>query len=324
MKPSVRVAATRDAYGKALIELGKINKDIVVLDADLSSSTRTAWFAREFPERFFNFGVAEANMISAAAGFASCGKIPFASTFAVFASGRAYNQFRTSVAYPNLNVKVVATHGGISVGEDGPTHFCMEDIAIMRVLPNTAVLIPADAVETYAAVWMCVKHKGPVYMRLGRPKVPIIYEDGYEWEGEPLTFQFGGSVVLKDGVDLAIVASGLMVQKALEAADELDKGGIDAAVIDLYSIKPIDRDTLVKFAKKTGALVTAEEHNIYGGVGSAVAEVLMEELPIPMIKVGIQDTFTESGPAEELLAKYGLTSSNIVEASKKVMKRKKK
>jgi len=323
MEKKVKMMETRDAYGKTLVDLGRANKDIVVLDADLSSSTRTGWFAKEFPERFFNFGVAEANMICVAAGFASCGKIPFASTFAVFATGRAYNQFRNSIAYPNLNVKVVATHGGITVGEDGPSHFCIEDVALMRVLPNTTVLVPADAVETEAAVKACAEHHGPVYMRLGRPKVPVIYEEGYKWNGETLTFKIGGSVTLRDGEDVAIVASGIMVYEALVAAEELAKGGISASVVDLYSIKPIDKDALVKVAEKTGAIVTAEEHNIYGGVGSAVAEVLVETVPVPMVKVGVQDTFTESGPANELLVKYGLTASNIVGAAKKVLKRKK-
>ncbi len=320
MEKEVKLMETRDAYGKALIELGRVNKDIVVLDADLSSSTRTGWFAKEFPERFFNFGVAEANMICVAAGFASCGKIPFASTFAVFATGRAFNQFRNSIAYPNLNVKVVATHGGITVGEDGPSHFGIEDIALMRVLPNTTVLIPADAAETEAAVRACVEYHGPVYMRLGRPKVPVIYEEGYKWNGKPLTFKMGGSVTLREGGDVAIVASGIMVYEALVAAEELAKEGINASVIDLYSIKPVDKDTLVKVAKKTGAVVTAEEHNIYGGVGSAVAEVLGETVPVPVVKVGVRDTFAESGPMKELLVKYGLTASSIVEAAKKALK----
>jgi len=314
--------ATRDAYGKTLVALGRINKDIVALDADLSTSTRTAWFGKEFPERFFNFGIAEANMISAAAGFAACGKIPFASTFAVFATGRVYNQFRTSVAYPNLNVKVVATHSGISIGEDGPTHFCVEDIALMRALPNTTVLIPADAAETEAAVKACIEHVGPIYLRLGRPKVPVIFEESYKWTGEPLTFKIGGSVTLREGGDLAIIASGLMVSEALKAAEELEKEGIRTMVIDLYSIKPIDEDTLVKAAKETGAIVTAEEHNVLGGVGSSVAEVLVETVPVPMVKVGIQDTFAESGPMNDILVKYGLTASNIIEAAKKVLKRK--
>lgn len=315
--------ATRDAYGKTLVELGRTNKDIVVLDADLSSSTRTSWFGKEFPERFFNFGIAEANMICVAAGFASCGKIPFASTFAVFATGRVYNQFRTSIAYANLNVKVVASHGGISVGEDGPTHQCVEDIALMRALPNTTVVVPADAVETEAAVKACIKHVGPLYMRLGRPKLPIVYEKGYKWLGEPLDFKIGGSVTLKEGRDVTIVATGLMVSEALTAAEMLAEEGINAGVIDLHSIKPIDEKTIVKVAKETGAIVTAEEHSVLAGVGSAVAEVLVETVPVPMVKVGIQDSFTESGSMKDLLVKYGLTASNIVKATKKVLKRKK-
>jgi len=315
-------AYTRDAYGRTLIELGRIRKEIVVLDADLSTSTRTAWFGREFPDRFFNFGVAEANMMSAAAGLASNGKIPFVSTFAVFATGRAYNQYRTSIAYPNLNVKIVATHSGISVGEDGPTHFCIEDIAIMRALPNTTVLVPADAVETEAAVKASVDHYGPVYIRLSRPKLPVIYEEGYRWRGEKLTFRIGGSVTLREGEDVTLVASGLMVSRALDAAEALAREGIEAAVIDLYSIKPIDRETLTEAARRTGAIVTCEEHNVCGGVGSAVAEVLVETVPVPMEMVGVKDTFAESGPMEDLLTKYGLTSKDIVEAAKRVIKRK--
>ena len=315
-------AYTRDAYGRTLIELGRIRKEIVVLDADLSTSTRTAWFGREFPDRFFNFGIAEANMMSAAAGLASNGKIPFVSTFAVFATGRAYNQYRTSIAYPNLNVKIVATHSGISVGEDGPTHFCIEDIAIMRALPNTTVLVPADAVETEAAVKAAVDHYGPVYIRLSRPKLPVIYEEGYRWRGEKLTFRIGGSVTLREGEDVTLVASGLMVSRALDAAEALAREGIEAAVIALYSIKPIDRETLTEAARRTGAIVTCEEHNVCGGVGSAVAEVLVETVPVPMEMVGVKDTFAESGSMEDLLTKYGLTSKDIVEAAKRVIKRK--
>jgi len=315
-------AYTRDAYGRTLVELGRTRKEIVVLDADLSTSTRTAWFGREFPDRFFNFGVAEANMMSAAAGLASSGKIPFVSTFAVFATGRAYNQYRTSIAYPNLNVKIVATHSGISVGEDGPTHFCIEDIAIMRALPNTTVLVPADAVETEAAVKAAVDHYGPVYIRLSRPKLPVIYEEGYRWRGEKLTFRIGGSVTLREGEDVTLVASGLMVSRALDAAEALAREGIEATVIDLYSIKPIDREALTEAARRTGAIVTCEEHNVCGGVGSAVAEVLVETVPVPMEMVGVKDTFAESGSMEDLLTKYGLTSKDIVEAAKRVIKRK--
>ncbi|RLG97309.1 transketolase family protein, partial [Candidatus Bathyarchaeota archaeon] len=272
--------------------------------------------------RFFNFGVAEANMMSAAAGLASSGKIPFVSTFAVFATGRAYNQYRTSIAYPNLNVKIVATHSGISVGEDGPTHFCIEDIAIMRALPNTTVLVPADAVETEAAVKAAVDHYGPVYIRLSRPKLPVIYEEGYRWRGEKLTFRIGGSVTLREGEDVTLVASGLMVSRALDAAEALAREGIEATVIDLYSIKPIDREALTEAARRTGAIVTCEEHNVCGGVGSAVAEVLVETVPVPMEMVGVKDTFAESGSMEDLLTKYGLTSKDIVEAAKRVIKRK--
>lgn len=324
MKELRKLAYTRNAYGKTLIELGRVNKNIVALDADLSTSTRTAWFGKEFPDRFFNFGIAEANMMSAAAGLASCGKIPFVSTFAIFATGRAYNQYRTSIAYPNLNVKIVATHSGISVGADGPTHFCIEDIAIMRVLPNTTVLVPADAIETEAAVRACVEHYGPTYIRLSRPKTPVIYEEGYRWRGKQLTFKIGGSVILEEGDDVAIIATGLMVSRALDAAEILAKRGIDTMVIDLYSIKPIDRDMLIKVAKRTGAIVTAEEHNIIGGVGSAVAEVLVETFPVPIVMVGIKDTFAESGSPEDLLRKYGLTAQDMVKAAEKAIKMKRR
>ncbi len=313
---------TRDAYGKTLVELGRTHENIVVLDADLSLSTRTAWFGREFPERFFNFGIAEANMISAAAGFASCGKIVFASTFAMFATGRVYNQFRTVVAYPKLNVKVVASHGGISVGEDGPTHQCIEDIAIMRVLPNTTVVIPADAVETEAAVRASVEHVGPLYMRLGRPAVPIVYEKGYKWKETPLTFRIGESVTLRDGGDVAIMATGLMVSEALTAANSLAKEGINANVIDVHTIKPLDERAITKAARETGAVVTAEEHTILGGLGSAVAEILVENYPVPTVKVGIKDSFCESGSPDELLVKYGLTAADIASAVKTVLRKK--
>jgi len=319
----IRTMATRDAYGKALVELGKIYKDIVVLDADLSSSTRTQYFAREFPDRFFNFGIAEANMMGAAAGLASCGKIVFASTFAIFASQRAYNQFRQSIAYPNLNVKVVASHGGISVGEDGVSHHCTEDIASMRVIPNVTVIVPADAIETREAVKALVKHYGPAYLRLGRPKIPIIYEDDYSFEGRKLNFKIGEGITLKDGSDVTIVATGLMVYEALQAFEELKKDGISAKVINIHTIKPIDVNLLIKAAKETGAIVTAEEHSIIGGLGSAVAEVIVQNYPVPMQFVGVKDIFAESGPWKELLKKYGLTSSHIVEAVKRVLRLKK-
>ena len=314
--------STREAYGKTLLELGRENENIVVLDADLSSSTYTKFFAKEFPERFFNFGIAEANMMGAAAGFASCGKIVFASTFAIFATQRAYNQFRQSIAYPGLNVKVAASHAGISVGEDGTSHHCFEDIASMRVLPSVTVIVPADGVETREAVKALVKHYGPAYLRLGRPKIPIIYDDDYGFEGRRFRFEIGKAVSLREGGDVALIATGLMVWKALEAAEELEKQGIKAEVIDIHTIKPIDRELIVKIAKKTGAIVTAEEHNVIGGLGSAVAEVLVENYPVPMIRIGVNDVWTESGFWKDLLEKYELTSRNIVEAAKKVIERK--
>ena len=315
--------STREAYGRTLVELGRENPDIVVLDADLSSSTYTKLFAKEFPERFFNFGIAEANMMGVAAGLASCGKIVFASTFAIFATQRAYNQFRQSIAYPGLNVKVAASHGGVSVGEDGTSHHCIEDIAAMRVLPGVSVVVPADAVETREAVRALVEHVGPAYLRLGRPKIPVLYEEDYGFEGEKFKFRLGEAVVLRDGDDVALIATGLMVWEALQAAEELGKQGIRAQVIDIHTIKPIDRDAILRAARKTGAVVTAEEHNIIGGLGSAVAEVLAEGYPVPMERVGVRDVWTESGPWRELLKKYGLTSLDIVEAARRVIERKK-
>jgi len=315
--------STREAYGRTLVELGRENPDIVVLDADLSSSTYTKLFAKEFPERFFNFGIAEANMMGVAAGLASCGKIVFASTFAIFATQRAYNQFRQSIAYPGLNVKVAASHGGVSVGEDGTSHHCIEDIAAMRVLPGVSVVVPADAVETREAVRALVEHVGPAYLRLGRPKIPVLYEEDYGFEGEKFKFRLGEAVVLRDGDDVALIATGLMVWEALQAAEELEKQGIRARVIDIHTIKPIDRDAILRAARKTGAVVTAEEHNIIGGLGSAVAEVLAEGYPVPMERVGVRDVWTESGPWRELLKKYGLTSLDIVEAARRVIERKK-
>lgn len=314
--------ATREAYGEALVEMGRLDSRIVVLDADLSTSTRTILFAKEFPERFFNFGIAEANMMCVAAGLASCGKIVFASTFAVFASGRAYNQFRTSIAYPELNVKVVATHSGISVGEDGVTHQCVEDVAMMRALPHTTVIVPADGIETKEAVKASIGWPGPVYMRLGRPAMPLVYEEGYKFNGKTLRFKVGEVVNLREGKDVTIIAAGMMVNEALSAAASLAKEGVDAAVMDVHTIKPLDESAIVKTAKETGAVVTAEEHNILGGLGGAVAEVLAENVQVPMIRVGIRDAFGESATASELLVKYGLTASDIIAASKRALKMK--
>jgi len=319
----IRKAATREAYGEALVELGRVDNRIVVLDADLSTSTRTILFAKEFPDRFFNFGIAEANMMCVAAGLASCGKVVFASTFAVFASGRAYNQFRTSIAYPQLNVKVVATHGGISVGEDGVTHQCVEDIAMMRALPHTNVIVPADGIETKEAVKAIIEWPGPVYMRLSRPATPLIYEEGYKFNGRPLRYKVGDAVKLMEGKDVTIVATGIMVSEALTAAVGLEKEGISAAIMNVHTIKPLDESAIVKTAKETGAVVTVEEHSILGGLGGAVAEVLVENAQVPMIRVGIRDAFGESGTTSELLMKYGLTAPDIIEASKRAIKMKK-
>jgi transketolase len=316
-----KLALMRDAYGETLVELGRRNNNIVVLDADLSPSTKTSLFAKEFPERFFDVGVAEANMISIAAGLASVGKIAFASTFAVFGVEKGLNQFKQSVAYPNLNVKLVTTHGGISVGEDGSSHFCIEDLAVMRSLPNVTVIVPADAVETRVATRAIAEHFGPVFMRLSRPKTSLVYDDGYRFMGKELKFEIGKSITLREGRDVTILATGLMVAESLLAVQELAKEGIDAGVINFHTIKPIDREAILRAATSTGALVTAEEHNVIGGLGGAVAEVLVEENPVPMVRVGIQDTYAESGPWRELFAKYGLTSSDIVKAVKKVLKR---
>lgn len=319
---SERVAATRDVYGETLVELGRANKDIVVLDADLSPSTKTILFAKEFPDRFFDVGIAEANLVSVAAGLASAGKIAFASTFTVFGVEKGLNQFKQSVAYPNLNVKLVTTHGGMSVGEDGSSHFCIEDLAIMRAMPNVTVMVPSDGVETRFATRAIAKYRGPVFMRLSRPKTPLIFDDDYRYGGRNFDFEIGKSVPLRNGKDVTIFATGLMVAESLLAASYLSKEGIDAGVINFHTIKPFDREAILQAAANTGALVTVEEHNIFGGLGGAVAEVLADEAPTPMIRVGIMDTYGESGSWMDLFAKYGLTAQNIVAAAKKVIKRK--
>ena len=304
--------ATRDAYGKALAQLGAENEDVVVLDADLSGSTKTAVFAQEFPRRFFNLGIAEADLIGTAAGLAAAGKIPFASTFAVFAAGRAYDQIRASAAYPKLNVKIAATHAGLTVGEDGATHQMNEDIALMRALPNMTVVVPADGPEAVAATLAVARHQGPVYLRLGRPAVPNIH-------GEDYVFELFNAPVLREGEDVAIFACGYMVHLALEAAAQLEKVGISAAVVNVHTIKPLDKDTVLRFARRCGRVITAEEHSIIGGLGGAIAEVLGEEAPTPMARIGVRDTFGESGKPAELLEKYGLTTEAIVQAAKKLM-----
>ena len=309
--------ATREAYGRALAELGD-TYDFVVLDADLSKSTKTDTFKQKFPDRFFNTGIAEANMMSVAAGIATCGKTVFASSFAMFAAGRAFEQVRNSICYPNLNVKIGATHAGISVGEDGATHQCLEDIGIMRTVPNMTIINPADAAEAFFAVEAAIRHNGPVYLRFGRLAVPDLFDR------ETYRFELGKGVELETGTDVTLVATGLMVPEALEARKLLAQKGISARVINIHTIKPIDRDILIRAAKETGAVVTAEEHNIIGGLGSAVAEVLCEECPVPLRRVGTKDVFGQSGKPAELLEMYGLTAENIAKQAEEVLKLKKK
>ena len=311
----IKKTATREAYGQALAEFGK-KYDIVVLDADLSKSTKTDMFLKKFPERFFNTGIAEGNMMSTAAGLATCGKTVFASSFAMFAAGRAFEQIRNSICYPNLNVKIGATHAGISVGEDGATHQCLEDIGIMRTIPNMVIINPADKAEAILAVEAAIKHDGPVYLRFGRLAVPEVFErDTYK-------FEIGKGVELKDGKDVTIIATGLLVPEALEAAEKLLEEGISARVINMATIKPIDKEIIKKAAIDTGAIVTAEEHNVIGGLGSAVAESLCETAPVPMLRVGTQDVFGQSGTPAELFKIYGLTADNIIAKCKDVIKMK--
>ena len=308
--------AQRDAFGEALIELGEQRSDIVVASADLSCSVKTGMFAEHFPERHFNFGIAEQNMISACAGFAAAGKTAFASTFAIFVTGRVYDQIRQSVAYPKLDVKIVATHAGITVGGDGATHQMIEDLALMRVLPNMTVIVPADAPETKRAVLAAADYKGPVYIRLGRANIPVCTEIP-----ECQNFEIGKASIMKEGADITLVGTGIMVAMCLEAAEELKKHKIDAKVINMSTIKPMDEKTLIKAARETGGMVTAEEHNVMVGMGSAVAMTLVENFHVPMKRVGIADSFGESGTSEELMEKYGLTVDHIVDAAHDVMKR---
>ncbi len=308
--------ATREAYGNALAEFGSDNR-IVVFDADLSKSTKTDNFRKKYPERFFNMGIAESNMMASAAGMAACGKIAFASTFAVFAAGRAFEQIRKSICYPNLNVKIGASHAGLSVGEDGASHQAIEDIAIMRALPNMTVISPADAIETKYAVKAAIEIDGPVYLRLGRLGVPVIYDENvYKYE-------IGKGIALAEGSDATIIATGLMVHGALEAKSLLQQEGISVRIVNIHTIKPIDIDIIVKAAKETGAIVTAEEHNIIGGLGSAVAEVLGEHYPVPILRIGVQDKFGKSGKPEKLMEMYGLTAADIAEKVKCVLQMKK-
>ena len=299
--------ATREGYAAALEELAQ-SPDIIVMDADLGAATKSATFKKFAPERFIDSGIAEANMMGVAAGLATCGKTVLTSSFAMFATGRAFEQIRNSIAYPCLNVKICATHAGISVGEDGASHQCNEDIALMRTLPNMVVINPADAIEAKAAILEAVRHEGPVYVRLGRLAIPQVFNENYR-------FTIGKGQVLADGDDVSIIATGLMVDEAIKAKDILAKQGISARIVNMATIKPIDKALIIESAKKTGCIVTAEEHSIIGGLGSAVAEVLSEECPTPLVRVGVNDTFGESGPAWELLKKYGLSAENIAKAA---------
>lgn len=305
--------ATRDAYGKALVKLGQVNDDVVVLDADLSKSTKTNDFFKAYPNRFFNMGIAEQNLVGAACGFAAAGKIPFASTFAMFATGRAFEVIRNSVCYPKLNVKICATHAGITVGEDGGSHQSVEDISLMRSVPNMTVLVPADGIEAEKMILEAAKFNGPMYVRLGRSAVPTLFDESYE-------FKIGKGAVLRDGNDATIIACGIMVNEALVAAEMLKEENIDVRVINMSTIKPIDTELIVSAAKETKAIVTAEEHSIIGGLGSAVSEVVSENHPIIVKKVGMNDTFGESGTPNELLEKYGLTAKNIAEKVRQALK----
>ena len=302
--------ATRQSYGEALVELGKVNNDVVVLDADLAGATKTNMFSKEFPERFFDMGIAEQDMIATAAGFATCGKIPFASTFAVFATGRVYDQIRNSICYPNLNVKIGATHAGITVGEDGATHQMLEDINLMRGLPNMTVISPADDAESKWAVNEAAKINGPVYIRFGRASTPAIYDENTK-------FEFGKAIMHGEGTDATVFATGIMVAEALKAQEALREEGIDIRVVDIHTIKPIDDEMIVKCAKETKKLISIEEHSVIGGLGTAISEVLTEKYPAKLTRMGMKDCFGKSGSAGELLKYYGLTSKEIIEEVKK-------
>ena len=303
--------ATRAAYGEALAELGKVNDKVVVLDADLSKSTMTATFQKAFPDRFFNIGIAEANMVDMAAGMSTMGLIPFCSTFAMFGAGRVYEQIRNSIAYPRLNVKLCMSHAGVSVGEDGASHQCLEDLALMRVIPGMTVICPADANETRKAVFAAAEMEGPVYIRLARLATPVFEED--------YPFEIGKANVLREGTDAAVFATGLMVSEALKAADLLAAQGVSAAVINVHTVKPIDADCVTEWARKCGRVVTVEEHSVIGGLGDAVAGVLMGKVDCAFRKIGVQDQFGQSGKAWEVLAEYGLTAPQIAESIKEMV-----
>ena len=308
--------ATRDAYGKALVELGEKDERVIVLDADLAAATKTGAFKKAFPERFFDTGIAESNMMGIAAGLATTGYTVFASSFAMFAAGRAFEQVRNTIGYPHLNVKIGATHAGISVGEDGASHRCCEDIALMRTIPGMVIINPADDIEARAAVLAAAKYEGPVYMRFGRLAVPRIFDENYK-------FEIGKAVTLKEGTDVTVIATGLLVAEAVEAAKILESEGISVNLINMATIKPLDKEAVIAAAKKTGCIVTAEEHNIIGGLGSAVSEAVCEEYPVPVVKLGVEDTFGKSGPAVELLHLFGLDAEHIVEKAKLALSLKK-
>ena len=310
----VKRIATRDSYGNALVELGKEHEDLFVLDADLAGATKTCVFQKAFPERHWDCGIAESNMTGIAAGLATCGKVPFISSFAMFATGRNYEQIRNSIGYPHLNVKIGASHAGISVGEDGATHQCIEDLALMREIPGMVVLNPADDVEAKAAVKAAYEHVGPVYIRFGRLAVPVLNDE------ENYKFEIGKGIVLKEGTDVTILATGLEVYEAVEAAKLLEADGINAEVINIHTIKPLDAELVVASATKTGKVVTVEEHSIIGGLGSAVCEVLAEKAPTKVLRIGVEDCFGESGPALELIKKYGLDAESIYNKVKAFVK----
>jgi len=313
----VEEISTRKAYGNTLVELGGENQDIVVLDADLAPSTMTDLFAVEYPERFFDCGIAEQNMMSIAAGLAASGKTVFASTFAVFAAGRAYDQVRMSIAQPKLNVKIVATHGGITVGEDGFSHHAIEDLSLMCSLPNLTVVVPADAFETVQAVRAAAETAGPFYIRLSRPKIPVVYADDY-------SFELGKAVVMRGGSDATVITMGVMVSRALQAADSLAHDGIELRVLNMHTLKPLDRAAVVRAAKETGVILTVEEHLMQGGLGSRVAPIVAEECPVPMSFITIQDRFSSSGKPEQLLEQHGLTAANIEKQVRELISRKTK
>jgi transketolase len=308
----VKKMATRDGYGKALVELGKEHSDLVVLDADLAGSTKTGMFAKAYPDRHFNCGIAEGNMMSVAAGLASTGLVPFASSFAMFASGRAFEQIRNSIGYPALNVKIGASHGGMSVGEDGASHQCCEDFALMRSIPGMVVICPADGVEAEAATKAAYAHQGPVYLRMGRLAVPVFHEEGFE-------FRIGKGEVMRDGDDIAIIANGLMVYEAIQAGEKLAEQGIRARIINMSTIKPLDEELVLKAAKECGKVITCEEHSVIGGLGEAVCSFLSETYPTPVKRIGVNDEFGFSGPAAEVLKEFGLCADNIVKVTKEFL-----